>query len=399
MLRYFRYLFRVYDYTNATLRTKILGLPLLKKDNILTLTLFSFPLAQRKTFFTTYPTQNAGGGGVIPDYEYRILGFLVFKTFCYRKINLNSTPHLNQNYLLAPNLIALNDDELLKKTNALCLGLDFQSKEIVYKIISHTKAAAKSPHNKIFSLTQEEIYALKRLKGEFQARIYALAPQVFCYQNYFLPIAHFESSVFYYKHGLDTFTPQTLEKIKNLDIIDVGGFIGDSALVMQDYTDKNIYSFEATTLNYNLMLQTIALNHATRIIPIKQALGSKKETIKIGLCGSASSMKEENHKIFVAKESEEVEIITLDSYVKEHNLKVGFIKVDIEGFEMEFLKGAKETICSQKPAMLISIYHQASDFFDIKPMLESWNLGYRFHIHKPIDSNISLETCLMCQAL
>lgn len=69
-------------------------------------------------------------------------------------------------------------------------------------------------------------------------------------------------------------------------------------------------------------------------------------------------------------ENEEVEIITLDSYVAEHKIQVGFIKVDIEGFEMEFLKGAKETICTQKPTMLISIYHSLNDFFEIKPLIE-----------------------------
>lgn len=52
---------------------------------------------------------------------------------------------------------------------------------------------------------------------------------------------------------------------------------------------------------------------------------------------------------------------------------------------MEFLKGAKETICTQKPAMLLSIYHQASDYFGIKPLIESWNLGYTFKIHKGVD--------------
>ena len=94
---------------------------------------------------------------------------------------------------------------------------------------------------------------------------------------------------------------------------------------------------------------------------------------------------------------EQTHIITLDGYTKENNIEVGFIKVDIEGFEMEFLKGAKETIARDKPAMLISIYHQGSDFFDIKPLIESWNLGYKFKIHKPIDHSIIAETALYCE--
>lgn len=66
---------------------------------------------------------------------------------------------------------------------------------------------------------------------------------------------------------------------------------------------------------------------------------------------------------------------------------------------MEFLKGAKETICTQKPTMLLSIYHQASDYFGIKPLIESWNLGYKFKIHQSIDYAIPVETALFCEVL
>ena len=66
---------------------------------------------------------------------------------------------------------------------------------------------------------------------------------------------------------------------------------------------------------------------------------------------------------------------------------------------MEFLKGAKETIKAQKPAMLISIYHQPSDYFGIKPLIESWNLGYVFKIHKGVDLSLTTETALFCEVL
>ncbi|MCC8278461.1 FkbM family methyltransferase [Campylobacter sp. VicNov18] len=60
---------------------------------------------------------------------------------------------------------------------------------------------------------------------------------------------------------------------------------------------------------------------------------------------------------------EEVEVTTLDSYLEKNPLDIGFIKVDIEGFEQEFLKGAVNTIKTQKPTMLISIYYNPNDFF------------------------------------
>ncbi|RDU67126.1 FkbM family methyltransferase [Helicobacter didelphidarum] len=193
---------------------------------------------------------------------------------------------------------------------------------------------------------------------------------------------------------------ETLEKIKDKDIIDVGGFIGDSAIIFErEFTHKHIHSFEATKTNYTLMLKTLELNKSTRIIPINKGLGSKEEILEISLMGSASTLDTKKNQYYDIEHTEQVKIITLDSYVKEHNIEVGFIKVDIEGFEQEFLKGAMETIRTQKPAMLLSIYHNADDFFHIKPLIESWDLGYTFKFNKPIDGSISTETALYCEVL
>jgi hypothetical protein len=94
---------------------------------------------------------------------------------------------------------------------------------------------------------------------------------------------------------------------------------------------------------------------------------------------------------------ESVDVITLDSYVEKHNLEVGLIKVDIEGFEQKFLQGAKKTISSQKPTLLLSIYHNADDFFHIKTIIESWDLGYKFKIVKPADKSILIDTNLIAE--
>ena len=87
----------------------------------------------------------------------------------------------------------------------------------------------------------------------------------------------------------------------------------------------------------------------------------------------------------------------MDAYLLKNNLDVGLIKVDIEGLERMFLRGAKETICSQKPALIISIYHNPEDFFLIKPEIESWKLGYKFRIHRPITASVILETVLIAE--
>ncbi|WP_394984855.1 FkbM family methyltransferase, partial [uncultured Helicobacter sp.] len=263
------------------------------------------------------------------------------------------------------------DSQTQEKIQKLCENLDNKSKVIVQTLLNRCKEAYTQGKEIYTDITLEESQELEQIGQRFYGSIEQLSYKPYRYGHYLLPTNFFEISVLWHEHSLDELESSTLAKMKHKDIIDVGACVGDSALVFQKYTDKHIYAFEPTNENYTFLLQTIQLNNATRIIPINKALGANASKGQISVYGGSSSLIFDNHTT-----SHDVEIITLDSFVRERNIQVGFIKVDIEGFEQEFLKGAKQTITEQKPAMLISIYHQASDFFEIKPMIESWNLGY-----------------------
>lgn len=297
-------------------------------------------------------------------------------------------------------LPVLQSPNILDRLQALTKGLDTQSANIAYQIISRTIETQQNETKSIDNLSKDECKELEAYHREFLPNISCIKPAlgdepgVYHYNGYLLPGRHY-AEVFWYRHGLDTL--QNPAYLKGKDIIDVGGYIGDSALILQEYTDKNVHSFEATKRNFTLMQETLRLNNATRIIPVNKGLGSKADVMRISVCGGSSSLISGNP--WESERIEEVELITLDSYVAEHNLRVGFIKVDIEGFELEFLQGAKNTICTQRPAMLISIYHNIEHFFEIKPLLESWNLGYTFRIHRPTSHSISVETGLFCEIL
>lgn len=62
------------------------------------------------------------------------------------------------------------------------------------------------------------------------------------------------------------------------------------------------------------------------------------------------------------------------------NDKVTFIKMDIEGAELQALIGAEETICNNKPRLAISIYHKPEDIVDIPLYLSKIVPEYRFFI-------------------
>ena len=85
----------------------------------------------------------------------------------------------------------------------------------------------------------------------------------------------------------------------------------------------------------------------------------------------------------------------MDDFVKEHNLTVGLIKTDLEGYEQNFLEGAKQTIKIQRPILILSIYHTFDDFFKIKVWLESLQLNYKFKFCKTPNGCVFTETKLI----
>lgn len=186
---------------------------------------------------------------------------------------------------------------------------------------------------------------------------------------------HIDMAVFYYQHGLIYVPTNIINFLKNKDFIDGGAYNGDSALMFERFYQPNlIYSFEPHSQNLELLKKAIKLNNLKKVIPVKLALGNKKERVKITNDGMTSAVDMDG--------DIEIESTTIDSYVKDKNLNVGLIKLDIEGYSLKALEGARETIKKFKPILLISIYHNGEEFFEIKNYIEELNQNYCFIIRK-----------------
>jgi FkbM family methyltransferase len=275
-------------------------------------------------------------------------------------------------------------------------GLDFSSIEIVNDIISKIRKV-KDSVKKMDLFSNDEKEHIRFLKDNFYSKIFQISSTVWSYRHYLLPIEIFDISVFFNKHCIDKI--ENLGLIKNRDIIDAGAYVGDSAIVLSECTSKNVYSFEAVSENFELMLKTIKINDRKNIVPINMALGSQNKYMEIMVADRSfkSTFDEQLNKNRTVSRKESVKVTTLDSYVEENGLDVGLIKTDVEGFETQLLQGAYNTIKKCLPVLIISIYHSGHDFFNIKPMIESWNLGYSFQVYKPRDDRIRTETVLICE--
>ena len=79
--------------------------------------------------------------------------------------------------------------------------------------------------------------------------------------------------------------------------------------------------------------------------------------------------------------------IDLDTYVAKKNLpRVDYIKLDIEGSELDMLRGAAKTISRCKPKMAVSAYHKAEDLWTLATYVKNLRSDYEFEFrHYQID--------------
>ena len=84
-------------------------------------------------------------------------------------------------------------------------------------------------------------------------------------------------------------------------------------------------------------------------------------------------------------------MIKLDSLLRHE--KVSFIKMDIEGSELEALKGAQTIIKEQRPKMAICVYHKIEDLWKIPLFLHKINPEYKIYIRHHAKFWVSETVC------
>ena len=187
------------------------------------------------------------------------------------------------------------------------------------------------------------------------------------------------------------------EYIKNKDIIDAGAFTGDTSLPLSKITNRNVYAFEPFEGSFKLLEKNIQDNDIKNIVPIKKSLGNINGERTLFLSGNNVQGITSDSNIREYDSELKVEETTIDRFVEENNLNVGFITVDVEGAEMDLLKGAINTIKTQKPILNISIYHKISDYFEIIPWIDNLNLGYEFKIVKEEPWSFIVDIVVQCR--
>ena len=154
------------------------------------------------------------------------------------------------------------------------------------------------------------------------------------------------------KNGEYKFLKETCNKLKEESIIfDVGANIGDYSKEIRKINNKStIYCFEPVPNTFKKLKEThlntkdIILNNFAFSNEIKEF-----EMFEYGKHYGTNSI--EKHEELISEETKKIKIYlnTIDNFCKQEKIeKIDFLKIDVEGHEVNVLKGARDMIKNKK---------------------------------------------------
>lgn len=181
------------------------------------------------------------------------------------------------------------------------------------------------------------------------------------------------------------FDDSLIGHMKKEVFIDAGTYNGDTILQFAEFCNygyKSIYGLEPDPISYERTVADITQSKLKNVNILNKGAWSSSQTLKFVHRENGGASIDEN-----AGESC-IQTITIDSLGE----KPTFIKMDIEGSELEALRGARETITSCKPRLAVCLYHKKEDILDIPSFILSLAPEYKIFIRH--HSLTNLDTVL-----
>ena len=167
---------------------------------------------------------------------------------------------------------------------------------------------------------------------------------------------------------------------------DCGAFTGDTIADFLNATGgtcHRIWAAEPDRVNYKQLIQYIEDEKLSNVEAVNKGIYSHSGKLPFHEEGSMLSMITNNSDRYI-------EVDTIDHITA--GAPVTYIKMDVEGAELEALRGAEQTIRAYKPILGISIYHKERDLTDIPAYINTIVPDYSFYFR--VHKKLAIDTVL-----
>ncbi len=171
---------------------------------------------------------------------------------------------------------------------------------------------------------------------------------------------------------LQYFDEEIINLSDNEIFIDGGAFTGDTLEAFIKRTNgkfNKIYAFEPEESKHKEFDKFSLNNNKMQLLPY--GLWHENAVLNFDARNTAGSMLSDDGNI-------KVNVTSIDKVL--NNKTATFIKLDIQGAELEALKGAKMTIEKYKPKLAICVYHKPLDIINIPKYLKSIVPEYKLYL-------------------
>ncbi|KAB7763579.1 hypothetical protein CEK68_15370 [Xanthomonas sp. LMG 12461] len=165
----------------------------------------------------------------------------------------------------------------------------------------------------------------------------------------------------------DEFEPHMVQLFRTLveadDVVaDIGANIGLTALLFSGLARKT-YAFEPTPSTYRILRENLARNQCGNIEAFNFGLGMKQETLAITFAATNRSGGYVSDKIRPkdGHVTEEIRIDQLDHFFATKDPSPNFLKIDVEGFEMNVIRGGLSFLATRRPTVVMEMNHFCLD--------------------------------------
>ena len=202
---------------------------------------------------------------------------------------------------------------------------------------------------------------MKNISVNFLLWIYQFSVSLGLWSNKYF-IAIFKSSYWFYKSVADKNTISFIARRvhKGDCVIDVGSMIGFYTSKLSNYVgpDGCVYAFEPEPRNYAMLLETVSNDCINKnVTAINSAISSSQGMMRLAINHGHPA---DHHISQEDVESVKVNTTSLDLFCERiENRPVIFIKIDVQGHELEVLKGSKLLIKKDSPMILLEIDNEA----------------------------------------
>lgn len=167
--------------------------------------------------------------------------------------------------------------------------------------------------------------------------------------------------------------------------VDCGAYTGDTLGIFKKKVRgyKKYYALEPDKKCFNALHEEMEEG----VVHIPVGAWDKKENLNFSHEDGCGEIKAGDKK----EDFESIAVDRLDDLIDDAE-NVTFIKMDIEGAELQALQGASEIIKKNRPKLAICVYHRREDLITIPQFIKNIEAGYKLYLraHAPFVSEVVL---------